>query len=179
MARIVDDAGLIRAVMPVLRNVADYIVQKIWNENRELVRIIVYEAYQPVKYKRTGDFQNAWDTKAGSSGTKATGEFYYNWESMSVGYPSTNPNSEQFGRHASAIDNFDARPYLADIIYNGLAGPAFGSGNRDGAWARKRDVWKQLQKRVGKSKIAQWFEESLTSQGVQFNRHRGKIEYEK
>lgn len=176
-ARIRNEADLQRAVMPALEKAVDYVVQKIWNENRELVRVIVYEAYQPSTYERTGEFKEAWETEAKTNGNVAHGEFKYAPDKMNVGWPSTEYGSPQYGRHASALDNFDARPYLAEIIYEGCAGPAFGHGVQNGAWAHKRNVWKELNKKLGKNRIKQLFEEGMRRQGITFSRHRAAIGY--
>lgn len=164
--------------VPILEKAADYVVQKIWNENRELIRHIVYDAYDPVDYERSGEFKEAWTTSSNSniSMGKAQGKFEYDPESMSIGYPSTEYGTLGYGKHASAIDNFDARPYLAEIIYQGMAGPAFGYGSaHDGPWAKKRDVWEALNKKIGKNKIRAYFEEGLIKQGIKFKRHRDGI----
>ena len=65
-----NDAQLKNVVMPDLKRVVDYVVQKIWNENRELVRKIIYDGYEPVEYDRTGQFKEAWDTEAYITGDK-------------------------------------------------------------------------------------------------------------
>lgn len=161
--------------MPALEKAVDYVVQKIWNENRNLIRTIVYEAYQPSTYERTGEFKEAWETDAKTNGNVARGEFRYAPDKMSVGWPSTEYGLPQYGRHASAIDNFDARPYLAEIIYESCAGPAFGHGTRDGAWTTRRDVWTTLNKKLGKNRIRQLFEEGMARQGIVFNRHKAGI----
>lgn len=176
-ARIKNDVELQRAIMPALEKAVDYVVQKIWNENRELVRTIVYEAYQPSVYERTGEFKEAWETESKTNGNVAHGEFNYAPNKMNAGWPSTEYGTPQYGRHASAIDNFDARPYLAEIIYEGCAGPAFGHGVHNGAWARKRDAWTALNKKIGKNYIAKLFEEGLSRQGINFNRHRTAIKH--
>lgn len=172
-----NDAELTRMIMPALEKAVDYVVQKIWNENRELVRIMVYEAYQPSIYERTGEFKEAWYTDVKTNGNVVHGEFKYAPDKMNVGWPSTEYGSPQYGRHASALDNFDARPYLAEIIYEGCAGPAFGHGIKDGAWAEKRNVWAELNKKIGKNKIKQLFEEGLRRQGITFSRHKSAIGY--
>ena len=59
---ITNDAQLQAAIIADMKNVVDYVVQKIWNDNRELIRQIIYERYQPEVYERTGEFKEAWDT---------------------------------------------------------------------------------------------------------------------
>ena len=40
---ITNDAQLQAAIIADMKNVVDYVVQKIWNDNRELIRQIIYE----------------------------------------------------------------------------------------------------------------------------------------
>lgn len=167
-----------KAIVPVLEKAVDYVVQKIWNENRELIQHIVYDAYDPSIYERSGEFKQAWDTSSSSNIAKGTaqGKFEYKPDSMFVGSPSTEYGTPGYGKHASAVDNLDARPYLAEIIYQGMAGPAFGNGPiHDGPWAKKRNVWEALNKIIGKDKIKAYFEEGLSRQGVNFKRHKPGI----
>ena len=160
----------------ILKNTVDYMVQKIWNENREIVRQIVYEAYQPTTYNRTGEFQNAWSTEVSSNGSgHVKGTFFYDPDKLTVGWPATDPESPQYGQHASAIDNVAMTTYLADVIYEGLAatgGGAFGHGVKDGAWAQKRDAWSALLKKVGKQRISDLFVEGMNKQGFDVRKHK-------
>lgn len=172
-----NDSELYRAIMPSFEKAVDYVVQKIWNENREIVRTVVYEVYQPEIYDRTGEFKEAWGTDTSTTVNVVHGEFKYMPEKMRVGFPSNEYGTSQYGRHASAIDNFDARPYLAEIIYEGCAGPAFGHGVYNGAWAKKRDAWTTLNKKIGANYIAKLFEEGMSRQGINFHRHRIAIKH--
>lgn len=166
-----NDAELRRMFEKPLKEAVDYIVQKIWNENKELVRQIVYEAYLPQNYNRTGQFQKAWDFDVESSADDekiAQGAFYYNPNTMSRG--STDPQSSDFGQHISIIDGADMRPYLADIIYNGAYGRAWMNG------AGKRDAWDALINSVGKQKMKQWLKEGMQKAGLQGTLHTTPIE---
>ena len=162
--------------MPALKNTVDYIVQKIWNENRELVRVIVYEAYQPEQYERTGEFQEAWATDVKSKGNYVEGEFKYDPRLLTV-------DGEH---HGSIIDGQPMTTYLADVIYDGLSGAIYQSGYaknspafKGQAWTRKRDVWDALLKRVGRKKIKQLFEEGMRRQGITVKSHNVAIGYAK
>lgn len=171
-------------LMPALKEAIDYVVQKIWNDNRELVRTVVYEAYQPEEYERTGEFKEAWDTEVKIIGDKVQGTFKYAPEKMSVG---------SNGQHSSVIDGADIRSYLADIIYQGLSGDfGWGKPNRAGkhyarnnplfageAWTKKRNAWKELNKRIGTRKIQQYFEEGMRRSGLKFNRHVAAVKVTK
>ena len=51
------EAELYQMLAGPLQKATDYVVQKIWNENREIVRVVVYEAYHPKAYNRSGEFK--------------------------------------------------------------------------------------------------------------------------
>ena len=175
-----NDDEVLAMIMPDLKKAVDYVAQKIWNDNRELVRVIVYESYQPEKYKRTNEFREAWETDTKLKNNVASGEFRYAPNEMTIGvngqHTSINPKEER-----------DVRPYLAEIIYEGLSGAIYQKGYaRDngfsGAWTRKRDVWKALNKKIGKRKIEQYFEEGMNMAGIKYVKHRASIqrtEYDK
>lgn len=169
-----NDAELRRMVMPGLKAAVDYVVQKIWNENRELVRIMVYESYEPEVYDRTGQFKEAWETEANIDGNVARGEFRYAPEKLSEVPP----------YHASILDGESITDYLAEVIYEGLSGAIYQQGYaknykpfRGQAWIKKRDVWTALNKKIGKNRIKQLFEEGMRQQGIVFSRHRAAIGY--
>ena len=166
-----NDAQLKSMLVPKLGIVVDYVVQKIWNDNRELVRRLVYEAYDPVDYNRTGEFKEAWDTtyEYNVSSGHAKGQFYYDPSKLTPG--DNDPDSSRYGQHVSAIDRVLMTDYLAEVIYQGLAGPAFGHGVQDGAWARKRDVWETLMKNIGERKMKQWIKEGFDKAGIAVQSH--------
>lgn len=156
-------------LMPKIRIAVDYVVQKIWNENREIVRQVVYEAYTPKQYERTGEFKEAWDTDTSVYGNKAHGEFRYNPESLTIG---------SNGQHSSIFDGASSRDYLADIIYQGLSGAIYEKGYakdsarfQDQAWAQKRNAWEVLERKVGVRKIKQWMKEGFNKAGLNVQSH--------
>lgn len=167
-----NDLEVYKMLTPQLKIVVDYIVQKIWNENRELVRLIVYEAYKPKKYNRTGEFKEAWDTDVDANELtgKVEGEFYFEPSELTPGWPSTDPEDPQYGQHASAIDNFAMTDGLAEVIYEGLAGPAFGYGTQSGKWASKRDAWTKLVKKVGKTNMDKWVAQGMKRAGLKLRK---------
>lgn len=158
-----NESALRALLMPKIKEAVDLFVQRIWNENRELVRVLVYEAYDPVDYNRTGDFKEAWETETKMNGFSGNVEGLFTFAPDKLTPGDNIPGSPRYGQHVSAIDGFLMTTYLADVIYQGLAGPAFGNGVRDGAWARKRDVWQELNKRIGavrmKKMLAECFEQ--------------------
>lgn len=153
----------------------NYVIDKIYDENIGAIHDIVYMAYSPEEYERTGDFYRAW----GAGTTKVVnertveGEFKYKPDKMSIG--STDPNSSNYGQHIGLAGDFygqDARPYLAELIYNGATGSLFG----DGAFREKRDAWEELNKRIGRRKMKQWMKEGLEAAGLKVQMHNKAIE---
>lgn len=160
-------AQLQALLVPRLKEAVDYVVQKIWNENRELIRILVYESYQPSMYERTGEFKEAWDTSIRSMGNYIEGEFKYDSRNMVV-----NP---ALGQHASIVTGEPSVSYLADIIYQGLAGHIFGTGY----WTQKRDAWTALDKWLSNTQLRTIFEEGMSRVGIPWKRNVGAITVEK
>lgn len=171
MAQIRNDTQLKAIFIPKIREAVDLLVQKIWNENRELVRKLVYDVYNPSTYDRTGEFKEAWDTDSTVNilSGKAQASFFYAPDKMSV----------EHGIHSSIYGDDDYREYLAETIYQGLSGD-FGYGENTGVkryaknnplfsgepWARRRDVWVQLEKQVGRSKLKSWMKECFEKVGL-------------
>lgn len=203
---ITNDEALVRALKEPLKQAVDYVVQKIWNENREQIEQIIYRANTPQDYQRTEEFKNAWSTlataKTGIGGATVEGSFYYAPNEMPTATPPSASNN-YMGQHYGVGDTAsstngdthfrangkmrskaeraggewgDSRAYLAEIIYQGLAGPAFG----DGYWRKKRDAFEALLKYIGKQRMKQWFEEGMTYAGLDYKRHGGalQVEYE-
>lgn len=156
-------------IIPDLKNVVDYVVQKIWNDNRELVREIVYAAYSPVEYNRTGDFKEAWDTDVSSGGSAVHGVFKYAPDLMSP--------------HTSMWSGEDIREGLAKIIYQGLAGDFTGRykyasdnpGFAGQAWTSGRNAWSRLKKELGKRKLKSYFTAGLRANGIKFKDRRAPL----
>lgn len=153
----------------------NYVIDKIYDENIGAIHDIVYMAYSPEEYERTGDFYRAW----GAGTTKVVNErtvegaFTYKPDKMSIG--STDPNSYNYGQHIGVYGEYkdvDARPYLAELIYNGATGGYFG----DGAFRKKRDAWEELNKRIGRRKMKQWMKEGLEAAGLKVQMHNKAIE---
>lgn len=169
-----NEAELLRMVMPDLKKAVKYVVDEILKENEQLIQEIVYDAYKPEMYDRTGEFKKTWETYSDISGHTATGEFKYAPEKMREVAP----------HHASVVDGQPIGDYLAEIIYEGLSGAIYQSGYaknskrfKGQAWTKKRDVWTALNKKLGKRRIKQLFEESMTRQGIEFQRHNDAIGY--
>ena len=181
--QITSEAQLVNVFVPKLKEAVDYVVQKIWNENKSLIEQLVYEvqgqgyygdasAYTEnpnidKKYQRTGQFKEAWDTSVKSVGKYIEGEFKYDPRVMEV-----NP---ALGQHASVVTGESSTAYLADIIYQGLAGHIFGTGY----WTQKRNAWAALDKWLSNPTFRKIFEEGMTKAGIPWKKSRGGVNVEK
>lgn len=181
--QITNETQLSNIFIPKLKEAVDYVVQKIWNENRSLIEQLVYEvqgqgyygranAYTEnpnidKQYERTGQFKEAWDTSVKSVGSYIEGEFKYNPRIMEA-----NPD---LGQHASVITGIPSAEDLAHIIYDGVAGHIFGVGY----WTQKRDAWSALDKWLSNKQFRKIFEEGMTLAGIPWKRNIGKVQVEK
>ena len=156
-----------------IQKAINYVLDKIYDENIAVVHDVVYMAYSPEDYNRTGDLYRAWSTESKSTSSAAQGEFKYDYSKMSIG--STDPQSSNFAQHIGVGGDFygqDARPYLAELIYQGATGSLFG----DGAFRKQRDAWAELNKRIGRRKMKQWMKEGMEAAGLTVQMHNKAIE---
>ena len=167
-----------RILRPAIQQACNYVIQKVWNENREIVRLVVYESGMPEEYNRSMGFLNAWDyTQDTHNPTNKDGyaKFYYKPNNMGVG--SVNYGAPDFGQHIGVGGDFygqDARPYLAELIYQGATGSLFG----DGAFRKQRDAWAELNKRIGRRKMKQWMQEGMEAAGLTVQMHNAPLHVE-
>ena len=156
-----------------IQKAINYVLDKIYDENISVVHDVVYMAYSPEDYNRTGDLYRAWSTESKSTSSAVQGEFKYDCSKMSIG--STDPQSSNFAQHIGVGGDFygqDARPYLAELIYQGATGSLFG----DGAFRKQRDAWAELNKRIGRRKMKQWMKEGMEAAGLTVQMHNKAIE---
>lgn len=155
-----------------IQKAINYVLDKIYDENIAVVHEVVYTAYSPEDYNRTGDLYRAWSTESKSTSSAAQGDFKYDPSKMSIG--NTDPSSPNFAQHIGVGGDFygqDARPYLAELIYEGATGSLFG----DGAFRKKRDAWKVLNDRIGRRKMKQWMKEGMEAAGLTVQMHNEKL----
>ena len=158
-----------------IQKAINYVLDKIYDENISVVHDVVYMAYSPEDYNRTGDLYRAWSTESKSTSSAAQGEFKYDYSKMSIG--STDPQSSNFAQHIGVGGDFygqDARPYLAELIYQGATGSLFG----DGAFRKQRDAWAELNKRIGRRKMKQWMKEGMEAAGLNVTMHNTPLHVE-
>ena len=158
-----------------IQKAINYVLDKIYDENISVVHDVVYMAYSPEDYNRTGDLYRAWSTESKSTSSAAKGEFKYDYSKMSIG--STDPQSSNFAQHIGVGGDFygqDARPYLAEIVYGAIKwGSAFGD-----KFPRQRDAWTELNKRIGRRKMKQWMKEGMEAAGLTVQMHNTPLHVE-
>ena len=171
---ITNNNALQAAVVADLKNVVDYVVQKLWEENRDLIQKIVYDGYQPEEYERTNEFKEAWNTDVKTLNNFVQGEFKYDSRLLTV--------DTDNGQHSSLVDGTPMTEYLAEVIYDGLSGAIYEPGYAKNSsrfkgqpWANKRDVWSALLKWFNKTKLRQLFEEGMRKEGLDFIKHNVAI----
>lgn len=160
MERLTDDAKTNRYVQSVIKRMIDYILDEIYKLNQEQIDKIVYAAYNPVEYERTYEFRDAWKKSSEVVVNNKTGKgvFEYNPEGMVY-----NQGNAQHGSYYDPPG--DARQYLADIIYQGLSGPAYGNGPINGPWAEARDAFSALLDATD-GKMDVWIREFLSNEDM-------------
>lgn len=139
-------------LQPKLETIVETVLEHIKQENISKINEIIYSVNTPAPegYERTYEFRdNAWsDTITDSSLDEIEGEFKYDPSHMVDIH-----ESKGMSKYGAA--GLDEREYLADIIYNGVAGHIFGTG----FWTEKRDAWTALIKVVGSDTMKQWIED--------------------
>ena len=152
-----------------LREVVEIVAQKIWNENRDVVRKVVYDAGTPKYYERTNEFRNdAWGFEKPAHYTHghiAEYRFFYDWEKMTI-----DRDKAQHGSPPHTTTYSDVRPYLADIIYAGQVGNR-GMLFGDGYWRKARNAWKELLSTLGKKKMKEMFTQAFEYCGIDVESH--------
>lgn len=155
-----NDEELSSAAVSKLAIAVQYMMDAILTENDSTILDVVYSTYAPSSYERTGDFQEAWDTRVGTAYKTAEGEFYFRPETMTVDYDA-DPS-----QHAS-VDKNSVTQYMADILYQGAMGCIYRPTNRN--------AWKVLDKWLSNTKFRQIFEDGLNQSGLEWKRSNGAI----
>ena len=135
---------------PAIQNALKYTVEKIKEKNEQVVNQIVYAVYSPQMYPRTFELREAWKSEANASGASGHATFEYDPSKISA--------------HSNLTD--EAVPYLAEIVYQGLAGKIYG----EGAWTQARDAWQALLDACGEDAIKEWFYQGCRQAGLPLER---------
>lgn len=155
MTLLKNDIQLVNFFMDKLHEVAQYVADKIIELNKDTIQKIVYDVYSPIEYERNSEpfsFKNAWDGKIVSSKEMIEIDMYYEPNKMRT--------------HPSVLTGEDVREYLADIIYQGLAGHIFGTG----AWTESRNAFEKLGQLLEKSKLDRFIREGAKKSGLKLKR---------
>ena len=146
-----DEQSLRAYLRPKILIIVQTILENIKKSNVEQINQIVYGAGTPTEYIRTYQFRDfAWDATVTKNTLYETeGEFKYN------------PEAEGMKPHLSLRKYHDQPPgineneYLAEIIYEGVAGHIFG----EGFWTKPRDAWTKLVEIVGSDTMKNWIDQ--------------------
>lgn len=172
-------AELNQQMASALKKAVDYTVEQIQEENWHKVMEIVYDAYFPSDYDRTYEFADkAWVTESNSriepNGASSSGALKYDGSKLS------SHRGDGFGQHMG-FDDQECRMYLAEIIYEGMAGdftqssatgtPHYARDNpvfQNQAWTKKRNAWEALNKWLTPAQLKRIFNEGLTKAGLTY-----------
>lgn len=135
---------------PAIQSALKYTVEKIKEKNEQVVNQIVYAIYSPEMYTRTFELREAWKGEANASGASGHATFEYDPSKISA-------HSDLTG---------EAVPYLAEIVYQGLAGKLYG----EGAWTQARDAWQALLNVCSEEAIKEWFYQGCRQAGLPIER---------
>lgn len=135
---------------PAIQSALKYTVEKIKEKNEQVVNQIVYAVYSPKMYPRTFELREAWKSEANASGASGRATFEYDPSKISA--------------HSNLTD--EAVPYLAEIVYQGLAGKIYG----EGAWTQARDAWQALLDACSEDAIKEWFYQGCRQAGLPLER---------
>lgn len=170
-----NDGQLKKMLTAPLQEAVGYVMEDIWAENKIFIAETIYLPNQPEVYERTydtnpdGSFENAWDFNVWNIAySKVEGKFFYAPHNMTIG-------TKEDGQHISVVDGRDSREYLAEIIYEGLAGKIWG----DGFWTEKRNAFEALEKWLGKENLKKSFEKGMDKAGLNYKRHTATIQVRK
>lgn len=150
-----------------LKPVVDKVVEKIYEENREMIQKIVYDVYDPQEYDRTFEFRDkAWETTEAHNNGKLRiqGDLHFVPENMTY--------EPELWTHGSFYGG-DVREALAEIIYEGKSGPIFGKG----AWTRKRNAYNKLIKYLGKRRFSNYVKQALDECGINYKVGRSAVAF--
>lgn len=161
MIDLTNEEAIKKWLQPKIEIIVQEILEGIKEWNVKEIDRVVYGAGEPKEYQRTFEFRDkAWDSKI----TKSTiDEVEGTFE-----YAPDNITTLKRGTHASVFLNEgnldDIRPYLAEIIYEGLAGSILGNG----FWREKRDAWSALLKIADEkgSKMKTWINRGAKKAGL-------------
>lgn len=151
-----NDIQLKSKILLDIKKALEYTMEQILEEYKDLILEIVYGAGNPSVYKRnisaSDSFLNTWHTDIKDNVMSYIGTLNQNYDEMNL-------DTENFIHGSFGVDY---RPYMANIIYEGLSGALFG----DGYWRNKRDAWAPLIEEMDNGKLTEWFKDGMKLQGI-------------
>ena len=133
----------------------DYAMEKLLMKLQENIEKIVYGAGSPEYYGRTNEFLYSWETsKPIIKGNIIESDLFQNMFAM-------HSDPENFIHGSNYYKQDDITAYMADIIFEGLAGPMFGSG----FWTVARDAWTPTLIHLKNGDFDRWFADGMRMQG--------------
>ena len=133
----------------------DYAMEKLLMKLQENIEKIVYGAGSPEYYNRTMEFLNSWETsKPIIKGNIIESDLFQNIFAM-------HSDPENFIHGSNYYKQDDITAYMADIIFEGLSGPMFGSG----FWTVARDAWTPTLTHLENGDFDRWFADGMRMQG--------------
>lgn len=147
-----------RVLEPRIRIIVQEILDNIEKENKEQIDNIVYGAGVPSDYERSFEFRDkAWLVVPPTSRMSHEVEGQFMYAPLNTGYSEA--------QHASVVTGEDTREYLAEIIYEGLAGLIFG----EGFWTQPRNAWDALLEIIGSKEMEKWIKSGAKKAGLKIS----------
>lgn len=160
----INEKQLVDSITKGLNTAVTFVMEEIKDTNEKLIDDMVYGAYDPTWYGRTGEFGNAWDKDVSSLSGYVEGNFFYNSNGMTV--------NQEYGVHANVSDGMPTTGYLPDILYEaGKIGCI--------PHPTKRNAWKALDNYLSNSMMRSMFETGLGRSGLPWERGHGRITKDK
>jgi hypothetical protein len=149
-----NDAQLYSTTSLIINEAMEYVMQKMYDMYKDLIDEIVYNTEYPVLYDRTYEFAESWQKDVQQNGMGAQGTITQDYSLMSFDPDTYTHGSEYYSPE-------DVRPFLANIIYEGLTGKLFG----DGWWRNARDAWTPLINKLESGQLDKWFRQGMDLAG--------------
>lgn len=133
----------------------EYAMEKLLKQLQSNIMKIVYGAGSPSSYDVTWQFLDSWEkSRVRIMGNVLESEIFQN-----IGVMVSEPGIFQHG--SEYFQPNDARDFIADIIFEGKAGPLFG----EGYWTQARDAWTPTVEHLYNGDFLRWFDEGVAIAG--------------
>ena len=144
---------LINAMKLAIDHSIDYVMKQIYEENKQLIQEIVYNAYSPKEYNRTYELRDNWNYDIKDSRFSVIGEFGLDTNSMTL-------DMENF-IHGNSISG-DLREHITDMV---VQGTGYVFDYVQSTYNQPRDFWSPLIDKLNGGKIEEWFNYQMKQEG--------------